>query len=158
MDRARRLGLNGRIAFPGFRQDFYQILSNMDVFVLPSLTEGLSNVILEAFAASKPVVATAVGGNPELVRHMETGLLVPPCNPDALSASIEFMLSNPEKAQQMAHAGGRLLQNEFSLVQFSPLYCSSLHNRALLVVNQFGADRLSGSSWSILAISAKSTR
>jgi glycosyltransferase involved in cell wall biosynthesis len=115
MDLAKRVGLNGRVAFPGFRQDFYQILMHLDVFVLPSLTEGLSNVILEAFAAQKPVVATAVGGNPELVHHMETGYLVPPRDPTKMAEAIAFLISNPAIARDMAKGASCLLESEFSL-------------------------------------------
>jgi glycosyltransferase involved in cell wall biosynthesis len=112
---ANRLGLNGHIAFAGFRKDIYEILTQIDGFVLPSLTEGLPCVILEAFAAGKPVVATAVGGSPELVRHMETGFLVPPQDAAEIADAIDYLLSNPDKARELARAGRELLDREFSL-------------------------------------------
>jgi glycosyltransferase involved in cell wall biosynthesis len=72
------LGLAGRVVLPGFRHDLDSLIGAADVFVLPSFTEGLPNVVLEASAAQVPVVATAVGGTPELVADGRTGFLVPP--------------------------------------------------------------------------------
>jgi len=112
---ASRIGLNGHVAFAGFRKDFYEILRQIDIFVLPSITEGLSNVILEAFAAGKHVVATAVGGNPELVRHMQTGLLVPARRPDRIVGAVDFLMSHPDKSREMAKAARKLLEEEFSV-------------------------------------------
>src|SRR5262249_51385632 len=82
------LRLNGRVILPGFRRDLDAVLPCLDVLVLPSYTEGLPNVVLEAFAAGVPVVATAVGGTPELVRQDVNGLLVPPGDPSALTGAL----------------------------------------------------------------------
>jgi glycosyltransferase involved in cell wall biosynthesis len=75
-----------RVFFLGLRQDIPRILAMLDVFVLPSLSEGLSMAILEAMIAGKPVVATRVGGNPELVLDGETGFLVPPRDSQTLAS------------------------------------------------------------------------
>lgn len=107
------LGLASRVIFLGYRQDIPQLLACCDLVVLPSIFEGLPLVILEAMAASKPVIATRVGGTPEVVRDGETGLLVPPADPAALAQAICALLANPTRAQQLAAAGCALVQQEF---------------------------------------------
>jgi glycosyltransferase involved in cell wall biosynthesis len=77
----------------------------MDLFVLPSLSEGLSLALLEAMAAGKPVVATRVGGNPELVKSGRTGLLVQPNDPVALATNISTLLSDPAKILEYGEHG-----------------------------------------------------
>ena len=84
---AGELGLNERVLFVGYRQDVPDLLASCDLFVLPSLFEGLPLSILEAMAANKPVVASAIGGNDEAIFHRETGLLVPPADPPAAALS-----------------------------------------------------------------------
>lgn len=91
---SRDLGISDVVAFAGFRTDLDHWMPNADLFVLPSFTEGLPNVLLEAHAAGVPVVATAVGGNPELVADAETGYLVPPGNPAALAERIATVLAD----------------------------------------------------------------
>src|SRR6185503_14177555 len=81
---AGSLGVASSVLFPGVRQDIARLLTLSDVYVNSSLFEGMSNTILEAMAASRPVVATRVGGNPELVRDGMTGYLVPPGDETAL--------------------------------------------------------------------------
>jgi glycosyltransferase involved in cell wall biosynthesis len=106
------LGLQQAVAFLGERADARQIIGALDLLVLPSLTEGLPNVVLEAFAYKRPVVATAVGGVPELVKDGETGWLVPPRDPRALAQAILDALSNPEEARRRAeNAYKHLLEN-----------------------------------------------
>src|SRR5262249_56746103 len=82
---ARTLGVEDSVRFEGTVADVRPVLAAMDVFVLPSRAEGMSNALLEAMAAGRPVVATAVGGNTEVVTDGETGLLVPPANPAAIA-------------------------------------------------------------------------
>lgn len=77
-NKASEAGLGGRFLFPGFRKDVSALFAEADVFALPSFTEGLPNVVLEAYACKRPVVATAVGGTPEVVRDGVTGFLVKP--------------------------------------------------------------------------------
>lgn len=146
---ARRLGLKGHIAFPGFCDHLYPVLTQMDIFMLPSTTEGLSNIILEAFAASKPVVATAVGGNPELVRHMETGILVPPGSPGRIADAIDFLMSNPCKARALARAGRELLDDDFSLEKQTQKICNMYHQLGKVrTVRPNRSQRLPRSSYS----------
>lgn len=101
--------------FTGFREDIPDILSAIDMLVMSSLYEGMPMVILEAMAASKPVIATRVGGIPELVKDGETGILVPPKDVDALADNIIALLKNKDKAQQMGLAGRKRVQESFDV-------------------------------------------
>jgi glycosyltransferase involved in cell wall biosynthesis len=112
---ARRLGLEGRVAFTGFRLDVPELLSEVSVSVLPSLSEGLSNTILESMAAGVPVVATTVGGNPEAVDNGVTGLLVPPRDARALAGAIASLLENPGLSRGLGEAARRRVAERFSL-------------------------------------------
>jgi glycosyltransferase involved in cell wall biosynthesis len=111
---ARALDLDERVVFLGHRQDVPELLASCDLFVLPSLFEGLPLSILEAMATAKPVIATAVGGTAEAVLHGETGLLVPPADPAALAAAIRTVLSDPLLAQRLATAGRARVRQEFA--------------------------------------------
>ena len=111
---ALRAGANGRVNFLGWRNDIDEIMPLFDIFVLPSLNEGMGRVIVEAMAAGKPVVASNVGGIPDLVKQNRNGLLVPPGDEKALAASIKQLISNPQKAKMMGQCG-RKLCNQFSL-------------------------------------------
>jgi glycosyltransferase involved in cell wall biosynthesis len=112
--RANELGLAGRFVMPGFRTDLDAILPAADVVVLPSFTEGLPNVALEASAAGVPVVATAVGGTPEVVADGETGFLVPPGDPDALAAKLRELLTDPGLRVRLGNAGMRRMRELFT--------------------------------------------
>ena len=91
---SRKLNVSQNIRFVGFRRDVNKIFSFMDFMVLPSLTEGLPNVVLESFAAKKPVAVTAVGGVPELVTDKVNGFIVPAANPEALADGINKLVSD----------------------------------------------------------------
>lgn len=110
-----RLGVEDRVFFLGLRPDIPRILAMLDVFALPSLSEGLSMAILEAMIAGKPVVATQVGGNPELVLDGETGFLVPPRDSQALAAKLITSLTNRRQSAQFAEKGKRRAEGQFSL-------------------------------------------
>jgi glycosyltransferase involved in cell wall biosynthesis len=109
-----RLNANGRIKFLGWRDDINEIMPIFDMLVLPSLNEGMGRVLVEAMAAGKPVVASRVGGIPDLVRHDETGYLVPPADEKALADGIKKLLDDPEKAKQMGQRGKEYCR-QFSL-------------------------------------------
>jgi glycosyltransferase involved in cell wall biosynthesis len=100
---------------PGERDDVPAIMRFLDLFVLPSLREGISNTILEAMASGLPVVATRVGGNPELVEEGKTGLLIPPVNSIALAHAIRSYLLHPELLSIHGQAGRKRAEDCFSL-------------------------------------------
>jgi glycosyltransferase involved in cell wall biosynthesis len=109
-----KLGLQNHVIFTGFRLDVPNILSSLAVSVLPSLNEGLSNSLLESMAAAVPVVATDVGGNPEVVVDGVTGFLVPARNPGALAEAICRVLRTPGMGQAFGQAGRRRVLEHFS--------------------------------------------
>jgi len=110
-----KLGLQDRVIFTGFRLDVPNILASLAVSVLPSINgEGLSNSLLESMAAAVPVVATTVGGNPEVVVDGETGLLVPPRNAAALAEAICRVLRTPGLRNTLGQAGRRRVLEHFS--------------------------------------------
>jgi sugar transferase (PEP-CTERM/EpsH1 system associated) len=100
---------------PGERADIPEIMRALDLFVLPSLGEGISNTILEAMASGLPVVATRVGGNPELVVEGETGMLVPSANPVAMAEAIGSYLTDPEKRIRHGRTGRKRVEEQFSI-------------------------------------------
>ncbi len=102
---ALRAGANGRVNFLGWRNDIDEILPLFDILVLPSLNEGMGRVLVEAMAAGKPVVASNIGGIPDLVKHDHNGLLVRPGDEKALATSIKQLISNPQKARLMGQHG-----------------------------------------------------
>jgi glycosyltransferase involved in cell wall biosynthesis len=111
---ARELGLSEKCRFLGFVKNINEIYQGIDFLVLPSLTEGMPNVVLEAFAFSKPVVATAVGGVPEVVSDGINGFLVPKENSAQLAAAIEKLSRDAQLRLKMGEAGQRAVQEQFS--------------------------------------------
>ena len=109
-----KFGLSDRFHFEGGVEDLRSFLAEADIFVLPSRSEGFANALIEAMAASLPVVATRVGGNPEAIEDGVTGLLVPPENPDALAHALKELLSDSERSWAMGVAGRQLATREFS--------------------------------------------
>ena len=104
---AERLGLSDRVRFMGHREDVPALMSAMDLFVLSSLNEGFGRVLVEAMAAGLPIVATLVGGVPEVVRHGETGLLVPAGEPAAMAEAVLAILQDMTMARRLWEAGRR---------------------------------------------------
>jgi glycosyltransferase involved in cell wall biosynthesis len=102
---ARELGVAGRVAFLGYRDDLPSLLAACDLVVLPSRYEGLPISLIEAMAAARPVVATDIGGTRELVRDGETGVLVPPDDPEALADAIADLASRPDERRRLGEAG-----------------------------------------------------
>ena len=109
------MGISQSVRFLGTRRDIPQLLALMDLLVHPSLEEGFSNAILEAMAAGKPVVATAVGGNPEAVLHGVTGLLVPPRDGHALAEAVLWLVEHPDEAAAFGRAGRERAAQHFDL-------------------------------------------
>jgi glycosyltransferase involved in cell wall biosynthesis len=115
---AHALGLDGDVLFLGRRNDVPRLLRHVDLLVHPSWAEGFPNAVLEAMCAGKPVVATRVGGCPELV-SADTGRLVEPRQPAELAQAIEEVLSNPSLAQTMGRNGRRVVEERYSLDRMS---------------------------------------
>ena len=114
-EHACRLGLGQRIVFTGFRSDVPDLLSEAAISVLPSLSEGTSNTLLESMAAGIPVIATRVGGNPEVIEDGVSGLLVPPRDSAALAAATGRLLEDEDLALRLGQAGMRRVSELFSI-------------------------------------------
>ncbi len=112
-ERAEALG--GRIRMLGMRSDVPRLMAAADVFCLPSLVEGLPLALAEAMGHGLPAVASRVGGVPELIREGETGLLVPPRDPEQLAQKLLLLLGDPALRQQVGSAGRALVRREFTL-------------------------------------------
>ncbi len=115
LEYTRRLGLGEQVHFTGFRSDSDALMKEFDIFCLPSLSEGLSSAILSAMANRLPVIATQVGGIPELVQDGETGILTPPGQSLPLSEALARMLESESMRTSFGHAGRRRIEREFTL-------------------------------------------
>ncbi|MBI4456117.1 MAG: glycosyltransferase family 4 protein [Acidobacteria bacterium] len=114
-DQARKLSIAEVVQFLGFQERVASFLRGCDIFVLPSLSEGLSSAILTAMAASLPVVASDIGGIPELVQHGLTGLLVPPQRPQILADALQLLVDAPELRMRYGKAGRQRVLEHFTL-------------------------------------------
>lgn len=129
----RELNLSDRFHFAGGITNLREYLSAADIFVLPSRSEGFSNAIVEAMAASLPVVATDVGGNPEAVQNGVNGIIVPSEDVAGLSTAIMRLLSDPLQARKMGAEGKRLAAERFTtnamMSQITNVYANLLNKR-----------------------------
>lgn len=112
---ARNSGMRGRIAFCGFVDDPLPLVRLADLYCMPSHWEGCPTALLEAMALAKPIIATKVGGIPELVRHKEEATLVPPGNPQALAQAIADLLARPQEAERLGRKAAARARENFSL-------------------------------------------
>jgi glycosyltransferase involved in cell wall biosynthesis len=112
---AERCGVAREVIFTGLRRDVPAVLSSLDVSVMPSLNEALSNVVLESMAAGAPTVATRVGGTPEAIVDGVTGVLVPPANSPALADAIVHLLHDRQLAAHLGHAARARIADHFSV-------------------------------------------
>lgn len=112
---SRELGIAGHISFLGRRNDIRGLLELADVFVFPSLFEGLGGALVEATGAGKPCVASGVGPIPEVVEHGKSGLLVPSQSPDALARAIIQLVKDPALARAMGQRGRQIAAEKFSI-------------------------------------------
>lgn len=128
---AADLGIGNQVAFLGLRDDIPQFLQSIDVFVLPSLSEGLPLSVLEAMAAGKPVIATNVGGVSEVVQDQRTGFLVPPKDPEAMANRILRVMADQAMAERLGRAGREKVERDFSLDTMTQQY-EALYEEALL--------------------------
>jgi glycosyltransferase involved in cell wall biosynthesis len=131
---ARALKVAQDVHFSGHRADVADLLSVMEVFVLPSLAEHFGRVLVEAMAMERPVVATAAGGVPEVVEEKATALLVPPGDAGALAGAIQTLLNDPVRARAMGRAGRRRVEEHYTLrrhaEQIEAVYREVLGERA----------------------------
>ncbi len=109
-----RLDLDDRVLFLGRRPDVPELLAAADVFALPSLYEGSSLAVMEAMAARRAVVSSAIGGTDELIDDADTGLLVPPGDPTALTEALRRLLSDPELRKALATRGRERVERDFT--------------------------------------------
>lgn len=130
------LGLATRFQMPGFTREFDRFVPWADIFVLPSHTEGLPNVALEASSARVPVVATAVGGTPEVVANETTGFLVPPARPDLLAVKIRELLTDAECRKRMGEAGHQRMQEQFTFASQADAYVRLLQSLQTTMVTR----------------------
>jgi len=123
---ASSLGISAKVIFTGFREDVPAVMNALDVFVLPSHEEPFGIVVLEAMAAARPIVATAAGGVPDIVRDGREALLVPPRDAEAMAAAIHRLLAEPDLAAALGRAAQERVAAEFPLwrhaAQFREIY------------------------------------
>jgi glycosyltransferase involved in cell wall biosynthesis len=149
-EQATSLGIGTRVRFLGFRQDVPALLAICEVFVLPSLSEGLSVAVLEAMAAAKPVVTTRVGGNPELVVDGQTGVLVEPADPPRLASAVTRILADPVEARRLGENGLSRVRSRFTIGAmvraYEAIYDAALGGSALPGASgrAASADRVAG--------------
>jgi L-malate glycosyltransferase len=134
-EKTAKLGLTGRVRFLGQRKEILPFLGLFELFVSSSLWEGLPVAICEAMAARLPVVATTVGGCPEVVAHGETGLLVPPRDPGSLGNALIALLRNAPRRRELGIRGRERIERHFSVASVLPrledLYQRSLSSRRI---------------------------
>ena len=119
---AENLGIKDKVSFMGFRPDALNFLKTFDIFVLPSLMEGIPRCIMEAMACGVPVLASDIPGNRELVIHGKTGLLFPTGDVNNLTESIRYIINHPDEAKMMATEARTKVENEFSSKRMAAEY------------------------------------
>jgi glycosyltransferase involved in cell wall biosynthesis len=137
-NKAFKMGIKENIIFLGWRDDATKIISAYDVFVLPSLNEGMGRVLVEAMALGRPIVASNIGGIPDLVTHGKNGFLVPPKNPEELAKYIQILLEDKEKREKMGLAGKEMALNfsvENMVEKIEELYGELLKGKNLFLLS-----------------------
>jgi glycosyltransferase involved in cell wall biosynthesis len=135
-EKAKKNNIFDNILFTGVRRDIPEILASIDIFVMPSTAEGLPNSLLEAMAMGKPVVATKVGGIPEVIRNGFNGILIPPRDHRELAMAIKNLIGNSQLAVKMGQAARNFVLNNHSIVEIAQkwqtLYLSILREKGLM--------------------------
>lgn len=122
---ARKLDISNNIVFTGFRKDIAILMSTFDLFVTPSLLEGLPYVVIEAMAMKKPVIATSVGGIVNIIKHDKTGILIPPKNSDAILEAMLLLIKDKNKMSKLGEAGYKRIKDYFQLKNIvNSTYCT----------------------------------
>jgi glycosyltransferase involved in cell wall biosynthesis len=128
---ANLLGISGSVIFTGWRADVPAVMSVFDIFILPSLNEGMGKVLVEAMLLKKPIIASNVGGIPDLIRNGENGILIPPASPDKLAEAIIDLIKSEDKRNRMGERG-RFIAESYSdkamVEKIEKLYESSLYH------------------------------
>lgn len=112
---AKILNMGGNVIFLGTRRDIPAVLSAMDIFILPSMWEGMSNALIEAMAAAKPVISTNIAPNREIVDSEKVGILIPPKNSDEIVRAIKFLLKNKEMLKRLGEAAKIKIISDFNI-------------------------------------------
>jgi glycosyltransferase involved in cell wall biosynthesis len=133
---AQDLGVDSYVAFLPFENDVLEVYQEAYCLLLPSLGEGLSNVLLEAMSLEIPVIVSRVSGSVEVVDHLENGMLIPPGSPEALAGAMELVLAKPELAFEWGRRARRKVQEHYSLdsvaKKYAKLYNSLMNNKKSL--------------------------
>jgi glycosyltransferase involved in cell wall biosynthesis len=128
------LRLGGNVILPGFREDMPRVLNTMDVYVFPTLEEAFPNAVMEAMAMRRPVVASRVGGVPDLIRDGETGYLVAPGDPAAIAERTCSLLLSAERRRELGAKGQRFVRENCShrlmVRRLEDLYRAIMRERA----------------------------
>ena len=135
--KAIEMGIKDNVIFLGWRDDVDRIISIYDIFVLPSLNEGMGRVLVEAMAMGKPIVASRVGGIPDLIVHGKNGFLVPPRNPEQLAKYIQILIEDKEKRESMGQAGKKISLNFSKEAMIEKI--TSLYDELLIKKNIFSS-------------------
>lgn len=128
-------GMQDRVVLAGTRSDVDTLIRGMDVTVLPSYTEGLPNAVLESMAAGTPVIATAVGGTPELITHNDTGCLIPPGQVDAICNAVSTLMDSPAACRRLSDCAQQKVAEHFTFQQQAEDY-SGLFQKLLSTNDQ----------------------
>lgn len=135
-DRAIEKGLQGHIFFAGERRDIVDILASIDIFIIPSVAEGLPNALLEAMSMAKPVIVTKAGGMPEIIKDGTNGLVVPVGDASALDGAIRKLMGDRDMAKGMGGAAREFIEKSFSIKAvariWQDLYLSLLQQKGVL--------------------------
>lgn len=138
-DKARENGIHDRVIFTGQRRDVPDILHSTDIFVMPSVAEGIPNALLEAMAMGKPIIATKVGGIPEIIEDGFNGLLVPPRDSGVLAAAIKTLMDNRQLATKIGQTARDFAQN-FSIKataqKWELLYTTLLRKKGVTITRE----------------------
>ena len=147
---ADELGVGQQVSFLGQVADVNAVLDQSDIFVLPSLSEGMSNALLEAMARGLPCVVTDIAGNNDMIRHQDNGLLVPPGDEKPLAIAIALLATDQELRKTLGQTAARTVEERYSLDsaanQYMALYANLIQSRA----NAKNSDRTSGRSGTAL--------
>jgi glycosyltransferase involved in cell wall biosynthesis len=143
---ADRNSLKDRVKFLGWRDDVNEIMSLFDIFVLPSLNEGMGRVLVEAMAAGRPVIASKVGGIPDLIKDGQNGFLVAPGDEQSLANRIKLLIEDRQLAHRMGDIGRnscRQFSLEAMLDKLDRLY-TAVHDCSVEEMKSYSADRQAG--------------